>query len=386
MPLVLPLFGALIAVCCVLAVYEFTNGVVHVLRKIPYVGKYVANLADAALLGIYVVLQKTFALTARIFWQVFAAPFTAVYNFISWVEHAVTAGVNAAQWIAITLIPAEVGKLRDLITAAIHTAHAYAAGLVASVRAELARDIGHAEDLAKNLAKAAEAEAAHALHEVKVQVYGSIHDVENLARHLATAATADAAKALAGVKTQVYGSIHAVEGAYRAADTDLTKLVTSTAVTTLGAAEHYTDLAIKTIKGIVVVDIPGVVAPVYDGLIEDVGVLGGVIATDFPDLSSLLDALPSTDGLTTAASIAGALTIARVMTRYLSECGIGNCRNLSGIGRAFQDLFGIVEGGAFLALLAELIADPQGAAQDLDSFLSPIVDPLVSAGRELLGV
>lgn len=386
MPLVIPFAAALVAILAFLAFYEATEYVCNVIRKIPFIGKYVANAAQTVLNLIYALLQQAFAAAAHVFTFILNIPVSTFLWFIGAAKDALAQVVNTCTWIAEHLVRHVYNVLVRLANDLVNSAFVYAARLVSELHAVVHAGILAARQLARDVAHAVAVEAAHALHLVKAEIYASIHVVKHdltglidHAEHLAVVAVAGVAHDLVDVKQQIYGSIHAEVA-------DLTKLVTSTAVSTLHVAEHYTDQAIDGLGGVITVDIPGVVAPVWTGLLDDVHVLEGVLGSDFPDIRGLLDSIPGVKGLDTALSIAGAATIARVMTRYLSECGVANCRNLHGVGEALHALFGLVGDAALLAVLVDCISDPQGAAHEIQSVVGAVVDPVVTGARDLLGV
>ncbi len=112
----------------------------------------------------------------------------------------------------------------------------------------------------------------------------------------------------------------------------------------------------------------------------------GVAATDFPDITAWLKGISTTAATDIAGVTALSVATAGTLARYLERCGMPNCRNLSKIGRDLQDLFALIEGGSFLALIAYMISDPEGAAREAQSVLGPVVDDIGNGIRDLIGV
>ena len=129
-----------------------------------------------------------------------------------------------------------------------------------------------------------------------------------------------------------------------------------------------------------------VVGTVWPDITADADALAGDLATDLPDLRALVDAIPRVRPLDLAGALAGVGAVEAVLTKYLRDCGVPNCRNLGKFGRDLQALFGLVEDGALFALLAALITDPQDTVRPLHDFLAPIAGDAVAAGRALAGV
>ena len=129
-----------------------------------------------------------------------------------------------------------------------------------------------------------------------------------------------------------------------------------------------------------------VAGTVWPDITADADALAGQLATDLPDLRALVDAIPRVRPLDLAGALAGVGALEAVMTRYLRDCGVPNCRNLGKFGHDLQALFGLVEDGALFALLAALITDPGDTVRPLHDFLAPIAGDAVAAGRALAGV
>lgn len=172
----------------------------------------------------------------------------------------------------------------------------------------------------------------------------------------------------------------------RAYATGVTSALTSEVAALDAKIVTATSTAISGAVGVITTDIGNIAATTWQDLDTAVTAATGVLATDFPDIGAWIKGLDITKALDIAGVTALSISTAGVIARYLEQCGIPNCRNLSAIGRALQDLFGAVEDGALLAFLIYLISDPEGAAAELQAVLGAIVDPLVSAGRDLLGV
>lgn len=104
-----------------------------------------------------------------------------------------------------------------------------------------------------------------------------------------------------------------------------------------------------------------------------------------PELAALLQAVPRTGAATLGEAATDPLAIQRALLRALTDCVIPNCRNLSQAGRDLTSLFGLVEGAALLAFLAEIIHDPETAARDTVDILDPVFSATLGGFVDLVG-
>jgi hypothetical protein len=258
--------------------------------------------------------------------------------------------------------------------------------LISAVETVLLADIAAARDYALRLARSVEvwaaaqlAAAVLALHQlisaVETRLLNLISAVET---HIFAVLAADVAALLARIASlqawtaaQVQGALAFTAARFAQAEADIV------------TAEHA---AIA--QSIALVD-AGVVhglSDVWGDVTTAAAAAEGVIATDFPDilagLKDIAGAVPA--DIAGVAALTGGLSIA--LTRYLEQCGVPNCRNLSKYGRDLRDLLGLVEGADFLAWLVELAHDPHGAAVEVETVLGGITRPIASEARSLFGV
>lgn len=192
--------------------------------------------------------------------------------------------------------------------------------------------------------------------------------------------------ALGLVDTAITGAIGTSEGFA----TDLFQTAEADIAAALSTAEGYADSIAATLGGISATDIDQAISGALAGIYTDVdaAIDGAITAAGTGDIDIVagLRAIPRVIPLDIAglATLAGATTLA--LTRYLSECGIPNCNNLSQYGKDLQNLLGLVGDASFVALLVELIHHPSEAAQTVHDTFGGAIDAGTGLTRELLGV
>lgn len=158
----------------------------------------------------------------------------------------------------------------------------------------------------------------------------------------------------------------------------------------VAAAESYAQSIALAGVGAVTTDIDNAIGGALEGIYSDldsaIADVTGVAGDWGADVLDGINDIP----LGRIADIAGVATLAGAtaltLTRYLRDCGIPNCRNLSGLGNDLASLAGLVGDAAFLEFIVGLIHNPSGAGQTYQDTLGGIVDGAVSVTRELLGV
>lgn len=158
----------------------------------------------------------------------------------------------------------------------------------------------------------------------------------------------------------------------------------------LSTAEGFATTAINGATGILTTDIDQLISQAYAPIATDVdtavaGAIGAAGDIDI-DIVSALKSIP----LGAIASIAGvtalAGTTALTLARFLEECGIPNCTNLSQYGKDLQAILGVVNDASFLEFIVELAQHPSEADSVVQSTFGDVFTTTTSAFRSLIGV
>lgn len=386
MPLVAPFLVGVIAILALMAAYYFAQGITDALRKLPFFGNALANIAASVMADIIQYLMGLWAMSARIMNAVFVAPVTMFLGMMNATASLATETAHGAFWIANTLVQHVWDELVARIESAVTAAERYAAREVATARHALAAAITAARSYAHGL-------VATLHHTLDV----AIHDTRLYAAHLVTSAIHGAGGVLSTLERYADNVVHAarvdltksINAAEAAAAAGVAKAIGYTD-TQVGKAIHTAETTAVTAAGVLVTDLDhaaaAAVGAVWPGVIGAVDELSDVLGSDLADIGQAVRAIPRAVPTDLAAALAGVTALAIPAVRYMRDCGVPNCRNLSAVGRELQGLFGLVEGVAFLGVLGELVHDPAGAARMVQDDLGGIVDDTASAARQLLGV
>lgn len=257
---------------------------------------------------------------------------------------------------------------------------------VAAVLAEVAKATTVAEAYAQRgindsntriraLEGAVVAEVGHALTAAEAYAQRGINDsntriaaVENLAKQ-ALAATATGA--ISTTITSIENTVNALAGQVAGVE----KTIASVATTAVAGG-----------IGVITTDVAGVAAAAWPDVIDAVDGAIDAAGTADADIVNALKAIPRAVPTDIAGVIAGTLDLSIAATRFLKDCGIPNCRNLSGIGNFLQDLLSDASLAALLAMLVEAIHDPEQAARDAISDLEGVINTGVSLAEDLVNV
>lgn len=192
--------------------------------------------------------------------------------------------------------------------------------------------------------------------------------------------------ALGLVDTAITGAIGTSEGFA----TDLFRTAEADIAAALSTAEGYTDSIAATLGGISATDIDQAITGALAGIYTDIdqAIDGAISAAGTGDIDIVagLRAIPRVVPVDIAGLAVLTGTSVLALTRYLGECGIPTCNNLSQYGKDLQALLGLVGDASFVALLVELIHHPSKAAQTVHDTFGGAIDAGTGLTRELLGV
>lgn len=249
---------------------------------------------------------------------------------------------TAVWWTVDTYVPREVARAgRGTLAAVTHLAARLTAD-VRSIEARITRDVKYLDGKIGHEVRAAESAAAAGISHEAARITA---DVSALGRKIATAEVDTLAKAKVAATTAATAAV-GVLGA------DIGKALADTWPDVITAA---------------------------DGAIAAAG-------TGLADVTDALRAIPRAVPTSVVEAIAAVTGVSVAATRLAEDCTIPNCRNLSGLGQDLLDLLGVLEDGAFLAMIAALVADPAGTSREVADVLTPIADTAIGAGKSLLGV
>lgn len=390
MPAVIPL-AALVAALVALLVLYATGTLAHAIASVipnwHIIG--LGHLRDAVLAGIDAglawcedLMDDTIAPLAKFITAVIARPERLASSLVDLAGRM----RGVAAWIVETYIPREVAALRKTVTAALVKAEAYAVAKVAALAHTVAADLVKAETYARTevagLAKTVEHDLSVAETYAKTAVAGLAktvaHDLAVAETYADTRVTALAKTVTADVNklgAQVVAGVATAAAAATAAEQAAASAAVTTATSTISAVTGYVDLEVSKAVSAVWPEITDAV----DGAIDAAGNADADITDALGDLAK---AVP-TDLVGT---IAGVTTISLAMTRFLRDCGIPNCRNLSELGKFLENLLGLAGEGALLAMLLAMIHDPEQAAVDVQDDLGGLLSGAVDTVKGLLNV
>lgn len=378
--------AAIFAVIILWATGAFAKAVAGLIPKdVPIIGRLhnlilaIGAIAIGALQWIMAdIIGPAFAFIAK--------PVLAIVQFLESVQQFTRSMASSWLWLLNSALPAIIAKLEK-----------YAHALVTALRAYVVKLYHAAEKYAHTLVTAARAYALSLYHDAVKYAHDLVHAARAYAHDIVAAEIAARTAAVAVVHTYAHDLYRAVEkdlGLTRKALEAEIASITSISLPDISKAiavgvqqaEDYANTAVVGAIGALTTDVVTPVAQSIDGLIDDVGKLAGVIGTDLPDIRALVDEIPLSLPLSIAGVTGLSLALSRVAIKYMERCGVPNCRNLSKIGRDLQELFGAIEGAAFLGLVGYMVADPDGAAREAEQVLGSVAGDLVGAARNLIGV
>lgn len=256
-----------------------------------------------------------------------------------------------------------------------HAAMVYALTEARAVESEARTWVAQARAEAVRLADAAEVYARAGDLIVAAQALRLVGDARAFAGQLYQ-------QGVAFTRAEVAAAESAAAALFRQAESDVVLNLHRAESYAVAAAQAAASAALADLTGVLVTDLDQL-WPAVPAVIDDViDVAAGAFTDVVDDLRGLARDVPAS----VPAAIAAALGIAIPLLRLAKDCTIPNCRNLSQVGRDLQELFGLVEDGALLALLAAVAADPEGAADAATTELAGGMTALANEFADLIGV
>lgn len=206
----------------------------------------------------------------------------------------------------------------------------------------------------------------------------------------------DVAASLVAATAYADEGVRQAEDFTRSAFTSATGYATSLATqlsndiaATLNAAEGYAQTTATAAVGVLTTDIDQSITASLAGIWTDVdkavtdviGVIGTGDAAVRDALGRIDWSIPA--NVAAVASLAGVTSL--TLMRYLRDCGVPNCQNLSTFGQELQSVIGLVDGGLLIAFLVELIHSPTQAAGLFADTVGDVISDGLSIGKELIG-
>lgn len=286
------------------------------------------------------------------------------------VSLAELAAVRVVQ-LVLHVIPAMIARLIGYTVALVAAARAELFAALRALRADVRGWLRDLRGWVRVLVAAAVTALVARVHALRLAVHAWLDDLRSwVVQRIAAAVAALSAdldklrgwtaQRIAGVESDLSAAVRAVEGDIAAAAADVTHTVEVDLVRPLEGA--------------------------WQGMAADVAALEGVIATDFPDLSSLLRDLDLSKLIDLLGVSGLSLVMSRVLARYLRECGVPTCRNTAGWAKDLQDLLSLIGDAGLLAFFVAMVTDPKGTASEVDDVLGGLARPFVGSVRDLLGV
>jgi hypothetical protein len=284
------------------------------------------------------------------------------------IGHAATVAIHR---LFTVIIPREIDRLQHWAAAQLAALETALGTRIHQLRADLGNDIRGVRAWVTAGLAALETALGTRIHQLRADLGNDLGDLRAWARDLVGSSVAAVAAELDRLRGWTAQQLAGVE-------TDL-----SHAVTGLEA-----DIAAGVKQAIHAVDVDMVrpLEGVWEGLGDDVHALEGVIASDFPDIGSLLRDLDLSKLIDLLGVSGLSLVMSRVLARYLRECGIPTCRNTAGWAKALSDLLDALGDASLLALFAAMITEPEQTAHTVDDLLGGLARPFIGEVRQLIGV
>lgn len=379
--------AALLAIIFILAWNTFGAALVHAISvDIPYVGNVLGDLVELALDGAYAIVAALMDYIVAPIENFIIRPIEAIQNPINALEYAVGQLASGMQSIVTGIIPAAVTALANLSGTIGSGASTLIFNDINETTGRFSLEIDAISGRVDSDFTSAES-YAHALFEQAMATTAAVGlsaaEISNIADNVATSIVDASLSNINGlINTGVATATGYADTLAAGIEADIARAVAT--------AEAFATTAIAGVKGIDTVDVDNVVAAAIGAIATELpAAVVGAIDTAGDWGADIIDGLrdiplAKIGSLAGVAALAGATTLS--FARYLEECGIPNCENLSQYGKDLQSLLGLVGDASFLALLVELIEHPGSASETFNDTFGGAVSAGESLTHQLLGI
>lgn len=378
---------ALLAVILVYATAYFGKAVIAILPTSGFPG--IGLLRNLIATGIYVAtstIENLFAPIMIPIVNLITAPVAAVKLLVGSIESAISEAASSLRYIVTVSIPAVYRWAENYTNALINAVETYARSLAATLSHDMSVLYYRAVAVGDASVSAVKTYAVNGFAAVRTDLSTVYYDAIGVAAvataNVKTYAVNGFATARANTDDVYHKATAYTDATFGKVDGYVNQQVAAGLAVAETTAIHAAQILVTDVEHAATTAIAATWPDVVAGVTGAAGAIGGGLDDILAGLKGIDLAIPT--DIAGIAAATGALAIP--MLRYLEECGIPNCRNLSGLGRDLQALLNIVEDGSILALVVGLIADPAGAAQALDNDLSSLADDTIGAAKSLFGV
>lgn len=391
MPLVVVPIGAVVAavfaLLFMLAWAQWGNTITNSLNiDIPIIGNVIGHAVADLLEATYAILVYWFDHLIDPIVNVIIGPIAVLENSLGALKAGMSYVTVAFDNLSLRVLPIQVFDQISFAMNALADVEAdvdgYAYSLFQTAMADTTSVIESVTQVGAQLENYVDTAINHIQAEIDALPSAVLPDLTSLTNRL----EADIANNYSGVESDI-------ANAYSAATSYANNLATTLEgdiAAGINAAETYAQSVAVAIPQIITTDIAnainGALAGIYTDIDAAITDVIGVAGTDDADVIDALRRIPLSVplDLTGLAALVGAGSL--TMLRFLRDCGIPNCRDLSGFGNDLQNLLTLVDDTAFLGLLVELIHHPNEGPEVVESLFSSSIDSTVSTFRALVGI
>lgn len=391
MPIVLAapaiIVSAILALLFMLAWSQWQGVIVNTLSvDLPVIGNVLGRLVSESLEGAYLILVSWFDALLTPLAELILRPIAAVENTVGALKDlGAWTGSSVANLLTVNL-PAYIAAVNGTLTSYFDIASTV-------FYDNLSFEIIQSNFVAGNIVNALTAEIGIAKQGLETEIAGLRARIDgglvNTAQ-LVNLATNAAEGAIAGAINQAEQYTLDAYSAATAYASTLAQTVENDLAAGINAAETFATTADLAIGAVIATDLDNAITGALSGIWTDVESevieLERVIGTDDAAILEAIKALPRElpGSIAAVAALAGVTTL--TLTRYLRDCGIPNCKNLSQFGRDLQGLLAVVEDASFLDFIIGLIHNPSGAAGAVDDALGGSIRATTGTFKQLVGI
>jgi hypothetical protein len=378
--------GAMITVAILAVLWLFVAFIGGTLGRIPLIGGPIKSAFSAAARWIRSAMMVTLHGTLWAAEKLFQANVAFLRNMFGIVRNAADALGGALEHTVNVIIPREVQTLRNRIDQVKRNLLFEIVALwhrtvqrIDLVRTELRAEIAKVQRMVLARIDQVNRELRTSLKALNASLRARIDQVDRALR-------ADLSKAVSELRSLIQTRFTAAEALARQL---FTRAEADIAEAEADAKAYADTVGVATFhKALTAVDSEAhqAEAGVWPEVTAMIGTLEKTAGNDFPELTKLLQQIPTNVPADLTAAIAASVRFMPPVIRTMTDCVLPDCRDLGPTRQWLHDMQLPATSIALLAWFIQMVTEPQTWADETYAFLNPLIDGELGAMRAFLGV
>lgn len=351
------IISAVLTVIILAALWIFTKWMAGLFGKVPVIGHYIASAFDWASRWSRGAMMTTLHGTLWALGKISHAIWVLIVNQLDLYKYAAGALIGAVEHTRFVVITREINGVRTWVI-----------GVIKSVWNATIYDIRLYYHKSLNAVNALRTEIDGKLNNIVRTLTADIQLTRQQLTSMVNNAVGQLNTRIQALRATEAADVARLQADLQAGDARAVAQAVSTALAGVDTEAH------------------NAAATIWPGLDTQITQLRHQLAADFPDVTQLLQVIPTAAPDTLALLLPALVKIALPTLQLATDCTVPTCRDLGPLRNLLHILAQLGFDAALLAWLVFCITEPATAAADTQAVLAALLGPVETPLRDLLGV